>query len=600
MTAQATTKRSIAAWVVLIESAALLLVTGAWALPASVGARVPNWTAGASVVILIIELVTLMTIPGIRAVSVQTFRQCIRTRIGLAFIGVLAVSLAVLPLIMRGDGTLSGQIKTLLSYGTGIIAGLLALVTIFLGANIVANDIRSKHIFMTVTKPLPKWQYLLGRWMGLVMLNAVLLGLSATGLYGVSQYFRSRPAEINSEDRRVVETEVFKARGRVKPDPFGIDEQVQRRLSQLRQEGRLAEALEAWGMRSGGNAELAQKLLAEEVHKQVVESVSSVGPGGVLRWTFSNVETAGQSIEGKGTVTEIDRTNHVVWVRADKMLLRRVLLSSPVRVDGANGRVVAINDEEMAIQVYAGLYSLNLPNLMGRTVTLFADPTIQVTYKARATGEIPDDMLNGRWAVENPQTRAVHLEERGDVLNRPATLTVSAQVVSDEGKVVVQFQNVSPGSVRISPDEISVLYPAGSFEWNYVRAILLMLLMLVFLAALSVCAGSFVSFPVACMICFTLLPYAMARSFLTDAVKIPASGEVDGLTLIGHYILQFMTVLLPDFSQSLPGDTLVDGLKISWLFVGQTAAVTIAMRTLIVMAIGCLVLRKRELARVQV
>jgi len=186
MTAQATTKRSIAAWVVLIESAALLLVTGAWALPASVGARVPNWTAGASVVILIIELVTLMTIPGIRAVSVQTFRQCIRTRIGLAFIGVLAVSLAVLPLIMRGDGTLSGQIKTLLSYGTGIIAGLLALVTIFLGANIVANDIRSKHIFMTVTKPLPKWQYLLGRWMGLVMLNAVLLGLSATGLYGVS------------------------------------------------------------------------------------------------------------------------------------------------------------------------------------------------------------------------------------------------------------------------------------------------------------------------------------------------------------------------------------------------------------------------------
>jgi hypothetical protein len=209
-------------------------------------------------------------------------------------------------------------------------------------------------------------------------------------------------------------------------------------------------------------------------------------------------------------------------------------------------------------------------------------------------------MLNGRWAVENPQTRAVHLEERGDVLNRPATLTVSAQVVSDEGKVVVQFQNVSPGSVRISPDEISVLYPAGSFEWNYVRAILLMLLMLVFLAALSVCAGSFVSFPVACMICFTLLPYAMARSFLTDAVKIPASGEVDGLTLIGHYILQFMTVLLPDFSQSLPGDTLVDGLKISWLFVGQTAAVTIAMRTLIVMAIGCLVLRKRELARVQV
>ena len=591
---------SRAAWVVLIESAALVVATAAWAIPAAMGSAVPPWAAGVSVVLLALELATLVWISGIRAVAIQTFHQCFRTKVGLAFIVLLAVSLAVLPLIMKGDGTLAGQLRTLLSYGTGIIAMLLSLVTIFLGASIVSNDVRAKHIFITITKPLPRWQYLLGRWLGLIALNALLLCVSAAALYGVAQYLRSRDSELNDEDRRAVETEVFAARGRVQADPVDVDSLVRSRLAQLRQEGKLEEALEAWGDRAGGKKDVAEQMLMQEVYKQVVEAVNSVGPGRMMAWKFSNVDTAGVAITGQATVLSVERADERIWVRCDGDLVKNTPPFSPVRIEKSHGRIISIKGSDMLVQFYGGLAQLNPLSLEGRQVTMHVDPTIQVTYKARATGEIPDNMLAGQWVVRNPQTGAIHLENRNDVLNRPATLTVSGQTVSDDGRVEVMFANGSPGSVKIAREDISILYPAGSFGWNYVRATALMLLMLVFLSALSVCAGSFVSFPVACMICFTMLPYSMARSFLTDAVRASVRVDGDVMAILGDLIVKTMSVLLPDFAVSLPGETLVDGLRISWLFLGQTAAVTIAMRTLLVLAVGCLLLRRRELARVQV
>ncbi|MGA2266255.1 MAG: hypothetical protein ABSH10_07485, partial [Phycisphaerae bacterium] len=56
------------------------------------------------------------------AVTRQTFAQCLRMKVAAAFIILLGVTLAILPVTMKGDGTLAGRIRTLLSYGCGMTA----------------------------------------------------------------------------------------------------------------------------------------------------------------------------------------------------------------------------------------------------------------------------------------------------------------------------------------------------------------------------------------------------------------------------------------------------------------------------------------------
>jgi ABC-type transport system involved in multi-copper enzyme maturation permease subunit len=118
-------------------------------------------------------------------VARHTFQESLRTRVLVVFLIVLVVCVLAVGLLMvskgdtfaasHGEGTLKSRIQTFLSYSTGLTELLLGLVTIFLATGMVSSDIYRKQIFTVVTKPLPRWQYVLGRWLGLVMLNALLL-----------------------------------------------------------------------------------------------------------------------------------------------------------------------------------------------------------------------------------------------------------------------------------------------------------------------------------------------------------------------------------------------------------------------------------------
>jgi hypothetical protein len=189
----------------------------------------------------------------------------------------------------------------------------------------------------------------------------------------------------------------------------------------------------------------------------------------------------------------------------------------------------------------------------------------------------------------------------------PATLTVSARLVDPNGQLEVGYLNLpdSAGrstSVTILDRDVSVLYHSGGFEGNFLRAMGLVLLQLVFLAAVGVFAGSFLSFPVACLIGFATLPLSMARGFLSDSLRVNTHmpSALDALTIVGAWAYRVVQVLLPDFAQTSPVDWLVGGLNISWEHLGQVAVLTLLARAAPILAIACLIFHKRELARVQV
>lgn len=598
---------------VAILALALVGVTAAWAVPQAVAARKPSpWFAAASAALMLALLGALLAVGPVRAMALQTFSQCLRMKVAAVFVALLALSLGVLPFVMTGDGTLAGAIQTLLAYGTSVTLVLLSVVTVLVSVNVVASDVERKRIFLTATKPLARWQYVVGRWLGVVMLDALLLAVAMAAVFVLAQHYRRQPVTMGGEDRgpvlpedrRAVETQVFTAREKVFPNPENIDRLLEDRVNELGKDGRYAEGVEQWKSRTNGDPVRAEQEFQKELRNQIVGERSSTGLWGAMLWVFHGVRVSGTETVGTGTVEQADFGNERLRVRIDPARASRILAGIPVRINSVDGRAVEVGGNYLVVRFYAGnLSRLGDSAAPGRTVSVTVDPSIQVCYKATVSTDLPGDVLEGDWSVWNPVTNAFHLEKnRKDPVGRPATLTVSGRAVDANGWVVVEFHNLSNTSVTIAPEDIFILYAAGRFEWNYLRAVLLMLLHLAFLAAIGVLAGAFLSFPVGVLLCGVILGFSLARPFLANATEVTSifSEGVDPLSAAGFLAVQFLGFLLPDLMSTWPSDNLVDGLRISWTFLGQTAATTMGVRGLLALALGCLIFHKRELARVQV
>ncbi len=547
---------------------------------------------------------------GLWAVARHTLRQCLRTKVAALFIVLLVVALAAMPFVMKGDGTLAGRIRTFLAYSTSVTAGLLSLVTIFLGVGILSSDVRDKQIFSVVTKPLARWQYILGRWLGLAIFDAVLLGISAGAIYGLAQYLKAGKA-INANDRRAVETEVFAARRRVAPEPLRIQRKADARIKELQDKGDYEDALEAFVAKVGGDVEFAKEILRAEVYEDIAAAMQSVGPRRSMVWEFSGLHVAGKETRGLGQVLEIARQARLVRIRAAPSLLGKLTFMGPVRIKGVDGRAVRIESDSFVVAFpLEEMLEGRLARLTVKdTVGIVADPTLQITYKATPAGEPPNGTLSSYWVVENPTDGSLYREERQDAAGIPATLTVPARVVDSEGRTVVRYVNLPKRSgfvtsVTILHDDVAVLYRVGSFEGNFVRGVALIFVQLAFLAALAVLAGSFVSFSVACLLCFVLMVFMVARDYLVGAVSSRAAMVEFGIfARFSQIVVKTMNVLLPDFARTSPAEALVEGMMIPWWgagSLGETSLLALGLQTTLLLVIACLIFRKRELARVQV
>jgi hypothetical protein len=206
---------------------------------------------------------------GIWSIAKHTFAQCVRMKLAAVFVVLLAIALIALPAQMTGDGTLAGQIRAFLAYGTGIALGLLSIMTIFVGASLVSNDIRTKQIFTVAVKPVARWQYLLGRWVGLVLFNTVLLVLAAVAIYSTAQYLRGKQTtsqgRVSVPDRRAVETEIFAARRMIKPDPLDLTANVEQRIKDMNDAEEYEPAVTQWLEKANGNRTLAEEMLKRDI-----------------------------------------------------------------------------------------------------------------------------------------------------------------------------------------------------------------------------------------------------------------------------------------------------------------------------------------------
>lgn len=144
--------------------------------------------------------------------------EAIRMKIALIFIGMLLLLVPLLPSMGDPQERLSYRIQAFLSYSITSITILLALMTVFLSCSTICSEISKKQIFLTMTKPLSRGGYLLGKWLGIMGLNLLLLSISGLGVWVFAQAMERQEA-IDEYDRYAVRSQVLVARDLINPEP---------------------------------------------------------------------------------------------------------------------------------------------------------------------------------------------------------------------------------------------------------------------------------------------------------------------------------------------------------------------------------------------
>src|SRR5271167_3035559 len=156
----------------------------------------------------------------ILAITWLTWKAAFRFRLFLVIAVLLLVAVVGLPILIKDDGTARGFTQILLTYTLSVITALLGLSTLWLSCGTLARDIEECQIQVVATKPIARWQIWIGKWLGIVSLNAALLAISGACVYGLLQWRASKlPADVQKELRE----QVLVARGSAKEKDFSAE-----------------------------------------------------------------------------------------------------------------------------------------------------------------------------------------------------------------------------------------------------------------------------------------------------------------------------------------------------------------------------------------
>ncbi len=149
------------------------------------------------------------------AVAGLTWKAALRFKLFLVIAVLLLGAVIGLPILIKDDGTARGFTQILLTYTLSAITALLGFSTLWLSCGTLARDIEECQMQVVATKPIARWQIWLGKWLGIISLNAVLLALSGLCVYGLLQW---RATKLPPEEQATLHNQVLVARGVAKPD----------------------------------------------------------------------------------------------------------------------------------------------------------------------------------------------------------------------------------------------------------------------------------------------------------------------------------------------------------------------------------------------
>ncbi|MEN0020024.1 MAG: ABC transporter permease subunit [Planctomycetota bacterium] len=458
---------------------------------------------------------------AVTSIARNVFAEAVRMKISLVFIVILMLMLAILPTVLDEDQPLRYRIQSFLSFGTGLSFWTIAILTILFSAATVTFEQRDKVIWQTMTKPVSTWQYVLGKWLGVVSLNAVLIGVSATGIFLFTEYLRSQPAVGEqqayvaaagpsriSEDRLAIETRVLV--GRVATDiepPFRqndpeFQEVVTNRVEEIRRQDRADFA----------RIPEERQRVADDLYESYIRQYRAVPPAGSNVFEYTNLSRAAERNAPLNFRHRID----VAGNRPDAY---SVMTFSFV------GNDAVVFERRLNHGIYHDLQLTPLIRIGNGQVILFDDANFDAARRAIQAGTVPGDIVTTRDLVRPDGSLSLRVDN-------------GYMAVNIDGNVVPVG---NPNAASFPNDALQISYAAGSFRGNFARAAVVLWLKLAFLSMLAIFTGTFLSFPVACLVSFGCFMAAEGSSFLRTSLGSFATESDEGNLLPLQFIAANIT-----------------------------------------------------------
>ena len=122
----------------------------------------------------------------IGAIAFNTFREAVRDRV--------LYNLIVFAFLMIGSSLLLGQItigvqrQLLINLGLTAISVFGVLIAIFIGIGLVSKEIDKRTLYTVLTRPVQRWEFIVGKFFGLVGTLVVNAGLMTLGFFAALLY----------------------------------------------------------------------------------------------------------------------------------------------------------------------------------------------------------------------------------------------------------------------------------------------------------------------------------------------------------------------------------------------------------------------------
>jgi len=109
------------------------------------------------------------------AIALNTFREAVRDRIlyGIVFFG---VAFLLFNLVL-GELSLHQEERVLTDVGLAGISIVSVVIAVFLGVSLLYKEIERKTLYTVLPKPVRRWEFMLGKFLGLVATLAVQVAL---------------------------------------------------------------------------------------------------------------------------------------------------------------------------------------------------------------------------------------------------------------------------------------------------------------------------------------------------------------------------------------------------------------------------------------
>lgn len=482
--------------------------------------------------------------------------EAMRMKIALIFILMLLLLVPVFAIVGDPAERLSYRIQSFLSYALIFALMLpLALMTIFLSAKTICDEIAKRYIYMTMTKPVSRAGYLLGKWLGVVLLNGLLLLVGGAGIYTITQAMRASPG-LNMIDRIAVDNQVLVAREvvhAVPPPGTDLAGELQTRLDKLNRDDAERYKESMAGVKKNETIKALQTQILVDWH--IIKPIEQ------KTYRFTGVARAKQFGE-----------------------------------------------------------------------------FVQLRIKPKTTMMAPDEMVNMALKINDyywPQNPDGTPQQVSVKWNTFYVIDIPLEFVKDDGILDLSIANVFVADPRLTlnspisivPNEgMELRYQVDTFEANLAKSLLILWAFLGFLAMLSLTAGTFLGFPVACVLAILVMFVALVSGFLAQSLDtwgavIPTDAQAASGTytwmvafkdrlfsldlweaskMLLRYCGKAIVWIAPEFSEYNPIPLVVDGQNVSYSMLGNALLKIGVVWTGCCALIGWLIFRARELARVTV